>query len=375
MLPGLDPPPGWIRLDWTGEAKALDGVPRGRGSFLLLSADGRPVQLGAVDHLAARLRYYLTRPPPKKASRRRADLTADTARIWYRPAGSRFESELDCLEVARAAWPADYRERLELRPAAFLSADFSEPFPRILAGEHVPDDPRAIGPFPGRAAAGRYAERLEQIFELCRCRQSRSGPIDSSACVLRQMGRCTLPADVPAGAAEYGRRVSAALAFAGRCDEIVGRLTAEMTAAAAGTRFEEAGRLKARLSLAQQVRGPKYRWVGAVGDFRLVLVEPAAEPGQWVGFGVVSGRVERTEPFTAATAGERVSTLAKSTQTIYYKSVMANVPARVREDQWGLVLRHLGRERSGPLSAWRVDGQTDPGAVIRMWEETVKKSP
>lgn len=373
MLPGLDPPPGWSHRDWSGDAAVLDGVPRGRGSFLLTAADRRCVQLGGVEHLAARIRYYLTRPPPKKASRRRADLSGDVRHIWFRPAGSRLEYELDCLAVARAAWPQEYRERLELHPPSALEVDFDQEFPRITATDRAPRSAAAIGPFASRAAAGRYSELLEELFELCRCRQASAGPVDSAACVLRQLGRCPLPADQPAHAVEYRRRIDEALAFAAGADEPTrGRLTGQMNAAAEALEFERAARLKARIKLLAAVRAQEFGWVGRLSELCLVLVEPAATEGSWVAFHYAGGRVAAQVEFNAQSA-QAVLTGIGETEAIENKSVTIDVLNGPDWDQTGVLVRHLLRGKSGPTLAVPLKGASTAREVLAAWAGLPKK--
>jgi excinuclease UvrABC nuclease subunit len=368
MLPGLHPPPGWIHLDWTGDLEVPSSVPRGAGAFLLTTAEGACVQLGGADHLAARLRYYLTRPPPKKASRRRADLSADVRHVWYRPAGSRFEYELDTLTAARAAWPDDYRRRLELRPASFLVIEAVDAFARIVATEAFPHERPALGPFASRAAAGRYCELLEEAAGLCRCRQSRAGPIDTVGCVLRQMGRCDLPGAGPLGADEYRARVQRAFDLGAGISSLTDELTREMNAAAAALQFERAARLKARLDQAAQLRSDEFRWVGPFQQRRIAVVEPASRPGSWVAFELAAGGVRRTEPFATGEAGERLAGLLRQTQVHSKHEDMAYDTAQVL-DEAGLFVRRLMRPKfvAVPIVAGP-DADVDRLAAECAWE-------
>jgi excinuclease UvrABC nuclease subunit len=358
----------------TDPAEALAGVPKGPGVFLLTTAADRFVQFGGVDHLQARLRYYLVRPAGKardRLSARRADLSGVVGIVRYRATGSRFETRLESLRVARLAHPTDYRAVLKLEPAVFLRADLSEDFPRLLRTERpfAPGVGECAGPMPDRSSAGAFAATLAEIFELCGCRQARAGTPDHTACAAWQMGRCPLPADEPSHSAEYRRRAGLAMAFAaGGPTPWPAELEARMRSAAAGLRFEEAARLKARLELCGKASAdPGAGLRGRADGFDRLIVEPAAAPGRWSAFCVRAGWIGRAsefdEPGAAAALDEALAWLGSPEAT----REALRQSEDLRTDHAALVAAHLLSAAAPTGIAVRPDaGATGSGLAGRL---------
>ncbi len=104
-----------------------------------------------------------------------------------------------------------------------------------------------FGPFASTWAVNRTVNILQKAFLLRSCSDS---VFDSRTrpCMLHQIKRCSAPCVDLISPADYGDLVEAAHQFLkGKSRAVVGRLSAEMTAAAEATEFERAARLRDRI--------------------------------------------------------------------------------------------------------------------------------
>jgi hypothetical protein len=361
--------------------RQFEAVPKGAGVFLLSTPapEDRPVQFGGVEHLQARVRYYLTRPEKDRLSKRRADLRGVVGLIRFKATGSRFENRLECLRVARLVHPDDYRDVLKLSPATWLRADLSDDFPRITrteqpfargsgesgVGSGETTGVTCVGPFAEKTAAGAFAGALEELFELCRCRQERAGGFGHAGCATWQMGRCPLPADEPANSAEYRRRVAAAMAFAaGEDTGLAGELTAAMRSAAAELKFERAARIKARLDLAGKARTGRLESLDRAErcDFLVVMPSPAA--GRWRAWAMRAGWLGWSAEFAHAEASARVSAALAWLRDAASARAAAARPAALRVEHVALLADLLARRDADPAET-RETGEERGSAEAR----------
>lgn len=124
-----------------------------------------------------------------------------------------------------------------------------ERFPRIMATRQIKKDgARYFGPYVSSTAVRETIRFIRRIFPLCTCTpavfNNRSRP-----CLDYQLGICAAPAVGLVSEEAYRELVDGAILFLeGRNRELLRLLKARMTEAAAGQRFEEAARLRDRIS-------------------------------------------------------------------------------------------------------------------------------
>lgn len=132
-------------------------------------------------------------------------------------------------------------------------------YPRLAYFRGTPArDDRVFGPYPNSHAVRESIQILQRVFRLRTCEDgvfaNRSRP-----CLLHQIKRCSAPCIGRIAADDYARDVEDALLFLrGKDDEVLGRLAAQMEAAAAALRFEEAGFCRDQIQALVTVREKQF---------------------------------------------------------------------------------------------------------------------
>ncbi|MFI4896879.1 MAG: hypothetical protein ACIARR_03540, partial [Phycisphaerales bacterium JB059] len=189
-------------------AHAADDLPARPGVIVFEGDDGQTILLAATGDLR---RFALTRlgRPDDQTPASRENLAPITARLRARVVGSAFEGDALYLEEARARLPGAYRSMLDTRRAwcVHLDPEADPPVWRRLDLLGAPGEPISpetiIGPFRDKHAATRFAEHLDDLFDLCRTPRELEIAPRGRACAYKEMGRCDAPCDGSADMAAY----------------------------------------------------------------------------------------------------------------------------------------------------------------------------
>lgn len=288
-------------------AEELTAVPANRGVALLVDADERPIQLLPGADMRGRLRTRLAEA--SSPQRRTADLREVTASVLWRRTFSAFETDWRYLELAASLWPRSYSRLLPRREAWMLAVDPDGSAPVFAVARGEREAGTLFGPFPDRRSAESYAELLTDAFDLCRCpgvlRQAPHG----SACVYKQMGRCTAPCDGTGDMASYRDRVRAAITFAcGDHGPYRTELEARMREAAGKKAYEQAAAIKTRLDRLEGFESDKFALVRTIEAPRILAALPGADRDSVAHFFYARGRIldggEHALPLTVDAAAE-----------------------------------------------------------------------
>jgi len=268
-------------------AVAARALPARPGVVAFEADDGRTVLLAATGDLR---RFALTRlgQHDDDTPAKREDLSGITARLRARIVGSSFEGDALYLEQARWRLPATYRSVLDTRRAWFvqLDADAQTPLWRKLdvvgataRGEKL--DPRTLlGPIGDKDAAGRFGERLDDLFDLCRYPKELEATPNGRACAYKEMGRCDAPCDGSAPMDDYRARVRDAVRFASQPTELTASaIESRMARASADQDFELAASLKDRLERVRNSARPATAWTTCLDTLRVLAVMPSTKRG------------------------------------------------------------------------------------------------
>jgi excinuclease ABC subunit C len=113
---------------------------------------------------------------------------------------------------------------------------------------------RLFGPFPSASAMRRTMRVVQQLFGLRSCRRALTGEACGRPCLNFHIDRCVGPCTGRVSPEQYAEICNeVALFLAGKSDEVIDRLEAEMRAAAERLDFERAAQLRDRLQAVEKV--------------------------------------------------------------------------------------------------------------------------
>ena len=228
-------------------------APMGPGVYRMFGADGEVLYVGKARSIRKRIIAYTT---PERQSIRIARMIAQTASMVF--VTTETESEALLLE-------ANLIKQLKPRYNVLLRDDKSFPYILITGGHEAPQlakhrgarsgDGDYYGPFASATAVFRTMNALQRAFLLRTCSDSyyenRTRP-----CLQFQIKRCSAPCTGEIALADYAELVGEARDFlSGRSRAIRQRLAKDMTNAAEALEFEQAARLRDRISALSAIQG------------------------------------------------------------------------------------------------------------------------
>ncbi|HEX5946661.1 MAG TPA: excinuclease ABC subunit UvrC [Acidimicrobiales bacterium] len=225
-------------------------IPDAPGSYQFKDRDGRVIYVGKARSLRQRLSNYFQAPrnlPPRTAT---MVATAETVE-WIQV---RNEVEALMLEYSLIK---QHKPRFNIR----LRDDKSYPFLAVTVGDEWPrpmvmrgrkrKGVRYFGPYGHASAIRETLDLLLRTFPLRTCSENKFGHHESLGrpCLLFHIEKCTGPCVGEIDHDAYEKLVEELIDFLdGDTDTIVGRLEAQMKAAASNLEYERAARLRDRLT-------------------------------------------------------------------------------------------------------------------------------
>lgn len=266
--------------------KAFLAIPACRGVVVLEAADGRAVLAGVTGDARRFCRARLGEgdgTPAPGGVRPKADLRPVTARVLVYPARSMLAGEAVFLEIARERLPRVARLASERRRGWFVRWNAGDPTPtwrKTNLSDVAPgstDGSDLLGPFGTKDAGGRFAEGLDELFELCRYPRELEKAPRGKACAYKEMGKCPAACDGSESMDAYRGRVRDAVALTREgVGHAIERTTADLRSASAAMDFEHAAALKGRLDRLGAMGKPAMRHARALDRFAVL----AAGPGE-----------------------------------------------------------------------------------------------
>lgn len=286
--------PPSIRIELGAEAfleieNIIAHVPDARGVYCLFPRAGEP-HPATSQNLRRRLRRVL------KAFGHRLQ----AVECW--PAPSKLDSLLLLYGITREQYPNDYMRRLKLRPPSFLVLLASDPYPRLAVSSRVSDAAEfAIGPFPSKAAAEAYQDKVLGLFQLRRCPGTLIPAPDHPGCIYGEMNQCLRPCQLAASQEEYAseaHRVREFLASNGR--GMLRTLQNAREQAAERLDFEEAALIHKRSDRVQTAAALRDHVAAPIHHFRGVALTPGYEENECVLRPMWNGRWQDAVPICVA---------------------------------------------------------------------------
>ncbi len=282
-----------IEFDAARDAECFAALPAFPAVFAI---EPRPELTGAKTYLlrTANLRRRAVRlmGPPEPSSKR-LNLREFAARLRYHVVGSPFELSHLHWQHARRLWPAEYRERLRMRPPAVLKVNLANAYPRCYTTRRIGANGFYFGPFPSRRAADAFASSFLDLYKIRRCQIKIRRDPSYPGCMYSEMKMCLAPCFAGCTPEEYGAEVSRVVAFlATGGASLTAELEREREAASEALDFERAAAVHRRIEKAAEALRAQPELARKLDGLHAVVLQRAAEEKTVAVFAVRGGRIE-----------------------------------------------------------------------------------
>jgi excinuclease ABC subunit C len=227
----------------------LKNLPRSSGVYLMLDAKGTVLYVGKAANLRNRVRSYFLKHGDDRPKVFFLMRQVDGIRtILTETEKEALILENNLIKQYRPRYNVDLRDD---KSFFSLRLNTTHPFPRltlIRTQKIKPDKNLYFGPYSSAKDARITVRFIQRIFSLRRCSE-RQFATSKRPCLNHQMKRCLAPCTGEVDAREYDRMVGAViLLLRGKSEDLVRNLEQEMKEAAEDLRFEEAARIRDRIS-------------------------------------------------------------------------------------------------------------------------------
>jgi hypothetical protein len=320
--------------------------------------EDHPFLLATVGNLRAALQRRLT-DVPADAHSKRIQYGQVCTRVHWRIVHSPFAANWWYWNAARSLFPDSYKQMLGFRPTWWIAVEKHAQFPKLRRVQALDDaDLQYAGPIRDKTAAGKLIETIEDVFDLCRYHHVLLQAPHGKPCAYKEMGKCPAPCDGSVPLSWYHDQMTQAFAFITGESRMAWKAATEaaMKAAAGALNFEQAGRIKQRLTRAALIEAEPFMHLAPLESFAFLSLQPGQgkpylEP--WL----IHPRME--EPVRPLEQLNK-KTLAAGVEALFAqcaKAAAVPVPPSLDErttEQLGLLAHHLFR------------GDDDPGMYMRL---------
>ncbi|HTY23758.1 MAG TPA: excinuclease ABC subunit UvrC [Desulfomonilaceae bacterium] len=235
------------------DEEILKNLPTSPGVYLMADRKGKVLYVGKAGNLRNRVRTYFVKGGDERLKIRYLMDKVDSVRTIL----TETEKEALILEnnLIKQHSPK-YNVNLRDDKSFFsLRLNVSHPFPRLtlVRTQRVKaDGERYFGPYSSARDARITVKFIQKLFPLRQC-SDRHMAVCKRPCLNCQMKRCLCPCAGKVDPAEYARMVEGVtLLLQGRSEDLKRTLTRDMENAARELQFEEAARIRDRLSAVQR---------------------------------------------------------------------------------------------------------------------------
>ena len=262
-------------------------LPHEPGVYLFRDAAGRALYVGTSKDLRQRVRGYFTASETRSRMGQMVTLASHVEGIVC---ATTLEAGVRELRLIAEHKPK-FNRRSRFPERVHWVKLTSEPWPRLALVRRVIDDGADyLGPYASRTSAEHAVAALHESFPIRQCGGRLPLTPALTPCALAEMGRCVSPCDASVSAEDYDRLVGRLRhSLNSSPADVVRTLRSRMDALAGSERFEEAARIRDRLSalLRGAARTQRLRALSRCPE----LVAARKEDGRWVVHVIRHGRL------------------------------------------------------------------------------------
>ncbi len=233
--------------------EVLKNLPTGPGVYLMTDAKGNVLYVGKAGNLKNRVRSYFVKGGDERLKVRYLVNKVENIRTIL--TGTEKEAlilENNLIKQHRPKYNVNLRDD---KSFFSLKLNISHPFPKLslVRTQRIkPDGARYFGPYSSARDARITLKFILRLFPLRQC-TDRHMATCKRPCLNCQMKRCLCPCAGKVDKSEYARMVEGvSLLLQGRSEELKKNLLHEMETAATELRFEEAARIRDRISAVER---------------------------------------------------------------------------------------------------------------------------
>lgn len=227
----------------------LKNLPHSPGVYLMTDRKGRVLYVGKAGNLRNRVRSYFVKGGDERPKVHYLLKKVDTIRtILTQTEKEALILENNLIKQHRPPYNVDLRDD---KSFFSLRLNVAHPFPRLTlvrTQKIRPDGQRYFGPYSSARDARVTLKFILKLFPLRQCTE-RQFATCKRPCLNCQMKRCLCPCAGRVDPEEYARMVrGVTLLLQGKSEDLIRRLNAEMQEASGELRFEEAARIRDRIT-------------------------------------------------------------------------------------------------------------------------------
>jgi excinuclease ABC subunit C len=235
------------------EEEVLKNLPTGPGVYLMTDGNGKVLYVGKAGNLKNRVRSYFVKGGDERLKiRYLLDKVENIRTILTATEKEALILENNLIKQHRPKYNVNLRDD---KSFFSLRLNVTHPFPKlslVRTQKIKPDGARYFGPYSSARDARITLKFIQRLFPLRQC-TDRHMATCKRPCLNCQMKRCLCPCSGKVDKAEYARMVEGvSLLLQGRSEDLKKNLQHEMETAARELRFEEAARVRDRLSAVQR---------------------------------------------------------------------------------------------------------------------------
>ncbi len=276
-----------VTQDQRRKRHLAEHLPHAPGVYLFRDAAERVLYVGTSKDLRQRVRGYFTASETRS---RMGQMVTLASRVEGIVCATALEAGVRELRLIAEHNPK-FNRRSRFPERLHWVKLTSEPWPRLALVRRVVDDgANYLGPYRSRTSAERAVAALHESFPIRQCGGRMPRRPSLTPCALAEMGRCVSPCDASVSAEDYAGLVARVRrSLDASPADVVMALQRRMDVLAGSERFEEAGRVRDRLSalIRGAARTQRLRALTRCPE----VVAARKEDGRWVVHVVRHGRL------------------------------------------------------------------------------------